>query len=48
VIEDVRIRVEDRHAAAVRKPGVLDEVTGARTDIEVPVADVLPVAFDEP
>jgi hypothetical protein len=47
-LEDVRVRVEDGHATAIGKTGVLEEVAGARTDVEVPVTDVLPVALDQP
>ena len=44
--EDVRVRVEDRHLAGGGKAGVLQEVPGAGTDVEVVRSDVLPVEPD--
>ena len=46
VSEHVRVRVEDGHPAAGWKARVLDEVPGARSDIEVIRTDVLPVPTD--
>src|SRR3954454_24253300 len=43
--EDVHVGVEESHRAAVRHSGSCQEVTGTRTHVEVPAADVPPVTL---
>ena len=45
--EDIRVRVEDRHGAAVGETGSREEVAGAGTHIEVVATDPLLVSLQE-
>ena len=47
MIQDMCIRVEERDWAVLRKAGPFQEVTRARPNVQVPVADVSPVRLNQ-
>ena len=47
MIQDMRIRVEERDRAVLRKACPFQEIARARADIQVPVADVSPLRLHQ-